>query len=68
MKVVIQPSGVTAKDDKGNIYKIQALVIRGQDGREDTVYWPDEWKFKMICEVGTRHPAEIQPNMKIIIV
>lgn len=65
MKITIGETGITAKDGYGNIFRLNALVIKKPQSSQDAYYLPHERFFQLACPPGTTHTAEVLPNGKV---
>ncbi len=56
MKVTMMRDGISAKDDKGTVYKVNGLVIK-KDRGYDAFYPTKDRFFKVACPYNTVHEA-----------
>ena len=64
MKVTIRKDGVTAKDQYGNAYSVNGLVVKKQH-KNDVFYSIKDRFFKIACPYNTEHEAIVLGNGKI---
>lgn len=65
-KITIARDGISGHDDKGNVYQIEALVIR-KDRGQDAIYYPGDSFFKSACLYNTQHYYKFSDNGKVLI-
>ena len=61
MKITVMRDGVSGKDEHGDIYKINGLVIK-KDRGSNILYSPDDNFFKVACPYNTSHDATVNED------